>query len=117
MPWSVADFSAFRLSVGESLLSMPVTSNFTPAGLLALTFSMANFQLLSWLLPTGAIRPDSGSIQASLTVSPFWAETPDAAAAMRPAATSLSANFIGKNLLVDGVRKARRAYKFCRANP
>src|SRR3954470_17525332 len=117
MPWSVADLSAFRLSVGDSLLSMPVTSNLTPAGLLALNFSIANFQLLSWLLPTGAIRPDSGSIQASLTVSPFWARAPDAAAAMRLAATSLSANFIGRDLLVDVSERARRAYKLCRANP
>ena len=53
MPWSMADFSAFRLSVGDSLLSTPMTSNFTPAGLLALNFSAKNCQLFSWLLPTG----------------------------------------------------------------
>src|SRR3982751_6203349 len=70
MPWSVADFSAFRLSVGESLLSMPTTSNFIPAGLFWLNFSTRNCQLFSWLLPTGAIRPDSGSIQAILTTWP-----------------------------------------------
>ena len=70
MPWSVADLSAFRLSVGESLLSMPTISNFTPAGLFALNFSIMNCQLFSWLLPTGAIRPESGSIQAILTTWP-----------------------------------------------
>jgi hypothetical protein len=32
MPWSIAAFSAFRLSCGLSLLSMKLTSNFTPAG-------------------------------------------------------------------------------------
>src|SRR5436305_14405691 len=70
MPWSVADLRAFRLSVGDSLLSMPTISNLTPAGLLALNFSAANFQLFSWLLPTGPIRPESGSIQAILTTWP-----------------------------------------------
>ena len=70
MPESVADLSALSVSVGESLLSIPVTSNFTPAELLALNFSVMNFQLLSWLLPTGAIRPESGSIQAILTTWP-----------------------------------------------
>src|SRR5436190_14465050 len=78
MPWSVADLSAFRLSVGDSLLSKPTTSNFTPEGLIALNFSAANFQLLSWLLPTGPIRPDSGSIHASLTVWPSSGLAPHA---------------------------------------
>ena len=49
---------------------MPTTSNFTPAGLLALNFSTMNCQLFSWLLPTGAIRPESGSIQAIFTTWP-----------------------------------------------
>src|SRR5690349_18334558 len=89
MPWSVAALNAFRLSVGESLLSMPTISNLTPAGLIALNFSMANFQLLSWLLPTGAIRPESGSIQAILTTWPSsgLAAHTGAAAATRTAPT------------------------------
>src|SRR5215203_4262677 len=70
MPWSVADLSAFRLSVGDSLLSMPRTSNFTPAALFWLNFSIMYCQLFSWLLPTGAISPESGSIQAILTTWP-----------------------------------------------
>ena len=44
----MADFSAFRLSAGLSLLSMPMTSNLTPAGFLALNFSAKNWKLLSW---------------------------------------------------------------------
>src|SRR5438132_10825080 len=64
------DFSALRLSVGLSLLSMPMISNFTPAGLLALNFSAKNWKLFNWFAPTWAIRPDSGSIHAILTVSP-----------------------------------------------
>jgi len=48
-------------------------SNFTPAGLLALNFSAKNWKDLTWFWPTGAIRPDSGSIQAIFTVSPFCA--------------------------------------------
>ncbi len=70
MPWSIACLRAFRLSVGESLLSMPRISNFTPAGLLALYFSAKNCTLFSWLLPTGPMRPDSGSIQAIFTTWP-----------------------------------------------
>ena len=70
MPWSIAAFKWFRLSVGLSLLSMPMTSNFTPAGLVALNFSAKNCRLLSWLVPTGPIRPDSGSIHIILTVCP-----------------------------------------------
>jgi hypothetical protein len=43
-PWSMAAFNAFRLSAGLSLLSMGVTSNFTPAGLPApLNFSAKNW--------------------------------------------------------------------------
>ena len=49
---------------------MPMTSNFTPAGLPALNFSIMYCQLFSWLLPTGAIRPESGSIQAIFTTWP-----------------------------------------------
>ncbi len=70
----MADFSALAVSCGESLLSMPMTSNFTPAGLRLLKCSAKNWKLLSWFWPTGAIRPDSGSIQAILTVSPFCAK-------------------------------------------
>src|SRR6185312_10202209 len=71
MPWSVAALSAFRLSVGESLLSMATISNLTPAGLAApLNFSARNWSDLTWLVPTGAISPDNGSIQAILTTSP-----------------------------------------------
>src|SRR6185369_7858491 len=33
-----------------------------------------NWKLLIWFCPTGAIRPDSGSTQPILTVSPFWAD-------------------------------------------
>src|SRR5258705_885983 len=64
------DFSALRLSVGLSLLSMPMISNFTPAGLLALNFSAKNWKVFSWFVPTWAIRPDNGSIHAILTVWP-----------------------------------------------
>jgi hypothetical protein len=35
-----------------------------------LNFSIMNCQLFSWLLPTGAIRPESGSIQAIFTTWP-----------------------------------------------
>src|SRR5689334_478966 len=71
MPWSMAALSAVSDSCDESLLSKPTISNFgPPAQFLALARSATYFQLLSWLMPTGAIRPDCGSIRASLTV---WA--------------------------------------------
>src|SRR6478672_7888493 len=91
MPWSVADLSALRLSVGDSLLSMPTTSNFTPAGLLALNFSIRNCQLFSWLLPTGPIRPESGSIHAILTTSPWSGLAPALACAEAGPADAASA--------------------------
>ena len=70
----MADLSWFRLSAGLSLLSKPMISNFTPAGLLLLVSSARYCRVFNWLEPTGAIKPDKGSIQAILTVSPFWAK-------------------------------------------
>ncbi len=67
----MAERSAAVVSCGLSLLSMPMTSNFTPAAFLMLNFSAKNWKVLSWLVPTAAIRPESGSSQAILTVSPF----------------------------------------------
>ena len=78
----MAAFSAVSDSAGLSLLSKGTTSNFTPAALPApLNFSAKKRKLLTWFWPTGAIRPDSGSIQAIFTVSPFWAIAPELAAA------------------------------------
>ncbi len=55
-------------------MSNGTISNFTPAGLFLLKYSAMNWKLLIWFWPTGAIRPVSGSIQATLTVSPFCAK-------------------------------------------
>ena len=69
----MADFSAFTVSCGLSLLSNEVISNLTPAGLLLLNCSARNWKPLSWFWPVAAVRPVSASIQAILTVSPFCA--------------------------------------------
>ena len=90
----MAAFSVFRLSCGEPLLSKPTTSNLTPAGFLPDSFSAANCQLLSWFWPTLAKGPDSGSMKAILTVSPFCAKAAPAAKTAAEAATILSVNFI-----------------------
>src|ERR1700712_2059080 len=73
MFWSRADFRLFSDSAGLTLLSNGTISNFTPAGLFLLNSSARYWKLFSWFCPMGAIRPDSGSIQAILTVSPFCA--------------------------------------------
>src|SRR6187549_892962 len=79
---------------------MPTTSKLTPAGFFAPEKCWpTSCQVRSWFWPTLAKGPDRPSIRAILTVSPFWANAPEAAAAMTPAATSLSASFIGTDLL------------------
>ena len=63
------DFRTVRLSCGLSLLSKGTTSNLTsPAHLPWLARSAAYCQLRTMFWPSGAIMPDSGSIQATLTV-------------------------------------------------
>ena len=82
----MADCNAVRLSAGLSLLSNGTTSHLTPAGLYLLgplNFSAKNWKLRTWLEPTGAIRPDSGSIQAILTVCPANGAAPAAWACSR----------------------------------
>ncbi|MNT59361.1 hypothetical protein D3C72_1968650 [compost metagenome] len=67
----MAERRALVVSWGLSLLSMPMISNLTPAGFFLLNSSAMNWKLLSWFVPTAAIRPDRGSSQAIFTVSPF----------------------------------------------
>src|SRR4051812_23695565 len=74
MFWSMADFSAVSDSAGLTLLSNGTISNFTPAALFLLNSSARYWKVLSSFWPMGAIRPDSGSIQPILTVSPFCAK-------------------------------------------
>src|SRR6476659_9576917 len=82
---------------------MPTTSNFTPAGLFALNFSIMNCQLFSWLLPTGAIRPESGSIQAIFTTSPASGFAPPlACAAAEPADTASATPMHAARALLRG---------------
>src|SRR6218665_1188540 len=92
---------ALVVSCGLSLLSMAMISTLTPAAFFLLKNpSATNGKLLSWFVPTDATRPDSGSIQATFTVSPFCAKAPQAPARMTEAATNLRAHFIAQ-LLVD----------------
>jgi hypothetical protein len=70
-----------------------MTSNFTPAAFFLLNSSARNWKVLSWLVPTAAIRPDSGSSHAILTVSPFWARAPAALAARMAAVAIFRVNF------------------------
>src|SRR5438105_11497764 len=94
MFWSMADLSAVSDSAGLTLLSNGTISNFTPAGLFLLNRSARYWKVLSWFWPMGAIRPDSGSIQPILTVSPFCAKaTPGCSA--RPASARMEANARG----------------------
>mgnify|MGYP001233740185 CR=1 FL=1 len=63
------DFSAVRLSCGLSLPSNGTISNVAPPAIfLALAYSATYCQLRIMFWPTGAIMPDSGSIQAIFTV-------------------------------------------------
>src|SRR3954470_22806274 len=91
----MAALSVFRLSCGEPLLSKPTTSNLTPAGFLPDSFSAANCQLLSWFWPTLANGPDSGSMKAIRTVSPFCANASPVAAHRAAAATTCKLYFTG----------------------
>jgi len=90
----MADFSAVSDSAGLTLLSNGTISNFTPAGLFLLNSSARYWKLLSWFWPMGAIRPDSGSIQPILTVSPFCANAAPGCSA-RQASASVEANARG----------------------
>src|SRR5437868_8465420 len=89
----MAERRALVVSCGLSLLSMPMISNLTPAAFFLLNSSVRNWKVLSWLVPTAAIRPDSGSSHAILTVSPFWARAPVAVAARTAAVAIFRANF------------------------
>src|SRR4051812_5514381 len=106
----MAALSVFRLSCGEPLLSKPTTSNFTPAGVLPDSFSAANCQLLSWFWPTLANGPDSGSMKAMRTVSPFCANAAPAVTNRAAAATIFIEYFIG--CLLCGWQRQRAAYKY-----
>jgi hypothetical protein len=77
---------------------MAMISNFTPEAFFLLNSSARNCVVLSWLVPTAAISPESGSSQAILTVSPFWAHAAAALTSMAQAATDLMANCM-KSLL------------------
>ncbi len=78
---------------------MPMISNFTPEAVPLLSSSAMYCRLLSWLDPSAAMRPDSGSIHATFTVSPFWAMAPVAQARARDAVNALIANFMKRLLL------------------
>src|SRR3954470_10942607 len=104
MPWSIADFSAVRLSCGEPLLSKATNSNLTPAGFFA-SWSAVNCQLLSWFWPTLANGPDSGSMKAMRTVSPFCANAAPAATTMAVTAIVLSVYFMAVSFAVQTARR------------
>ncbi len=94
MPWSIACLITVRLSCGEALLSSGTISNLTsPAHFSALAFSAMNCQLRSRFCPTGAIIPDSGSIQAILTV-PFSSPAAGIAGLFRCACAGWIANAV-----------------------
>src|ERR1700712_1428758 len=100
MFWSRADFRLFSDSAGLTLLSNGTISNFTPAGLFLLNSSARYWKLFSWFWPMGAIRPDSGSIQAILTVSPFCANAaPGCSARQDRARAAASARGLVRNVM------------------
>ncbi len=88
----MAERSALVVSWGLSLLSIGMISNFTPAALFLLNSSARYCQLFIWLVPNAAIRPDSGSSHAILTVSPCWAIDAPAALSNTDAATVFNTN-------------------------
>jgi hypothetical protein len=91
----MAAFNAFRLSVGLSLLSMPVTFKLD-AGRVAGTTELLGKELVALeLVDTHrASRPVSGSMRTILTVSPFWANAAPAHTKAAEAATNFIANFM-----------------------
>ena len=90
----MAERSTAVVSCGLSLLSSGMISNFTPEAFFLLNSSAISWKVLSWFVPTAAIRPDRGSIQPIFTVSPFCAQAPEAQASMAEAATECTIHFI-----------------------
>src|SRR2546427_4225988 len=60
----MAERSTAVVSCGLSLLSSGMISNFTPEAFFLLNSSAISWKVLSWFVPTAAIRPDSGSIRS-----------------------------------------------------
>src|SRR5471032_3040690 len=108
MFWSRADFRLLSDSAWLTLLSNGTISNLTPAGLFLLNSSARYWKLLSWFWPMGAIRPDSGSIQAILTVSPFCANAATGCNARQASARpDASARGFFRNVMAGGLRSLR----------
>ena len=84
----MAERSTAVVSCGLSLLSSGMISNLTPEAFFLLKSSAISWKVLSWFVPTAAIRPDNGSIQPIFTVSPFCAQAPDAQTSMAEAAAT-----------------------------
>src|SRR5258706_5599583 len=112
MPWSVADLNTVKLSCGDSLLSNGTISNFTPGAQFSLLArSTMNWNLLIWMSPTGPSKPESGSINATRTVSPAWARV---AVAANASAAPASATKMRRIVPVMNSPFASRPREHCR---